>query len=149
MKKKKIYLYSNFLKISIIISIIFIDYLIVLGIFNEGMTFENFLILIIMTVFTIFVFFHIYSHYIFIDTNKNIIFVSLSISKKNKIMKPMSSIKDIFLETKDNGFQVVLVHKFGEYQEKVFYRYNRFNFIEKTQLKRISKEITIIRKYIY
>src|SRR5690554_8103801 len=94
-----------------------------------------------MSIFTIFILINIFSHYITFDKDKNNIKVSLSISNTNKITKPLDSIKDIYLERKDNGFYIVLVYKFGEYRENIFYRFNRFSFIEKTQLKRISKEL--------
>lgn len=141
MKKKKIFLYNNFLKFIFIVSIVFIDYLFIWGIIHEGISFEYLLVILIMSIFTIFIFISIFSHYITLDKDKNKIKVSLSISNINKITKPLDSIKDIYLERKDNGFHIVLVYKYGEYHENVFYRFHRFSFIEKAQLKRISKEL--------
>ena len=129
------------MKVIFIVSILFIDYLFIWGIVNEGISFEYLLVILIMSIFTIFILINIFSHYITFDKDKNNIKVSLSISNTNKITKPLDSIKDIYLERKDNGFYIVLVYKFGEYRENIFYRFNRFSFIEKTQLKRISKEL--------
>lgn len=58
--------------------------------------------------------------------------VSLSIKNKNKVIRSLDLIENVFLEKTDHGFQIVLVHKLGGYHEKVLYRFNRYSFIEKS-----------------
>ncbi len=141
MKSKKVYLYGIFIKIISILSILIFDYVFIWSILEDNVSVEYILIILIMFIFTIFVFLNNFCHYIYYNKKTNKIIISLSISNKNKIIRNLDTINKIELELKDNGFQIVLIHKQGNYRENVFYRFNRFSFVEKMQLKRVSRSL--------
>jgi hypothetical protein len=94
-----------------------------------------------LVIMTIFVLVRFFKSYISFDKEKNIVVVSLSISNKDKLIKPLYAIKDIYLEEIGRVFQIVLVYKNGNYHENVLSGFGSFTLMRKTMHKIIAKQI--------
>lgn len=142
---KKIYLFGRVVRISFLISFVFLIYVFIDIYIDSNFKLTNLFLLIIVVGIVIYGLVWIYSIGLFIDYKNNKIKINTGISKSNKVERLLSNIEGIDLELDgDLGMNFIIYHK-DKYTEKIFYKFYRMTLLEKSQYKRLKKQIIKIK----
>ena len=142
---KKIYLFGRIIRISFLISFMFLIYAFVDMYIKSNFSFRNLLLLIFIIVVTIFVIVWIYSMGVFIDRNNNSLKIVTGFSKKDIKVLLLSAINSIDVELIRNyGMNFIVYYKNG-FAEKIEYKFYRISIVEELQYKRLKKQLNKIK----
>lgn len=141
---KRIYIFGRIVKTAFILSSLFLIYAFIDLYIKSSFKFINLLLLIIIVGFVIFCLVWIYSMGVFIDKKNNKVKIVTGFLKEEKLVRPLSDINTFDIELKDNiGMNFIINYKYG-YSEKIFYHFYRISIVEKSQYKRLKKQLSKI-----
>lgn len=138
---KRIYIFGRGVRLSFWISDLFLIYAFVDMNIRSGFSFKNLLLLIFVIIAAVGMLLWIYSMGIFIDKKNDLLKIVTGFSKKSVKILVLSSIDFIDVELKgDLGFTFIIHHKYYG-MEKIDYQFYRISTVEKSQYKRIKKQL--------
>lgn len=141
---KRIYMFGRVVRISFLISFAFLIYAFVDMYIQSNFYFENLLLLVLAVVSAICVLIWIYSMGLFIDKKNNILKIVVGFSKKDKIERSLSDVESIDVELcQDIGMNFIINYR-HHCSEKIEYRFYRISFLEKSQYKRLKRQLSKI-----
>ena len=142
---KRIYLFGRVIRISFLISCAFLLYGMVEITKNE-LNLKNLFLLACSICFVIVWMIWIYSLGIFIDQKNDRIKIVTGLSKKETRERILSNIESINVELNcDMGMNFIINYKHN-CSEKIEYKFYRISFVEKSQYKRIKKQLSKLIK---
>ncbi len=145
---KRVFIFCLFIRIFMILSILFMIYLPIDDLLSNGIKFDNLIIMIILIIFFVVVIYWQWTLGIFLNIKKNRITISFYMNKSKNVVRVLSDIESISLQEKKNyGFIIVLKHKNG-YIEKINYKFYRLVWLESIQTKRIKKELKKVNQIL-
>ena len=136
---KRIYLFGRIVRIFSLISLAFLIYAFVDMYIQSDFDFTSLLLLILIVGFAILCLMWMYSIGIFIDKKNDILKIVTGFSNNKVIV--FSNVSSIDLELNGNiGMNFIINYKHN-CSEKVEYKFYRISFLERTQYKRIKKQL--------
>ncbi|MBR3715221.1 MAG: hypothetical protein IKM18_04870 [Clostridia bacterium] len=142
---KRIYLFGRTLRILFLISLAFLVCC-MFDIVKNDFDFFNLFLLVISICFAAVWSIYIYSLGIFIDRNKDKLRIVTGFSKKATKECVLSNIVSINVELDDNLGMIYVINYKYNCVEKIEYKFYRISFFEKSQYKRIKKELANINQ---
>ncbi|MBR2722426.1 MAG: hypothetical protein IKB75_06590 [Clostridia bacterium] len=137
-------MFGRVVRISFLISFAFLIYAFVDMYIQSNFYFENLLLLVLAVVSAICVLIWIYSMGLFIDKKNNILKIVVGFSKKDKIERSLSDVESIDVELcQDIGMNFIINYR-HHCSEKIEYRFYRISFLEKSQYKRLKRQLSKI-----
>ena len=115
---KRIYLFGRIVRISFLISFMFLIYAFIDMYIQSDFSFRNLLLLIFIIVVTIWVMVWIYSMGVFIDRNNKSLKIVTGFSKKNIKILPLNIISSIDVELNGDRGMNPYHHPYGHYNDK-------------------------------
>ena len=138
---KKIYLFGSIVRISFLISCLFLLYAMV-EIAISQFDLKNLFLLLVSVCFVIIVLIWIYSLGIFIDKKNDKFKIITGLSKRETRERVLSNIVSVDVELNgDIGMIFIINYNYGS-SEKVEYNFYRVSLVEKAQYKRIKKQLS-------
>lgn len=138
---KNIYLFGRTVRISFLISCLFLLY----GMFEiviSQFDLKNLFLLLVSICFVIIGLIWIYSVGIFIDKKNNKLQIITGLSKREKRERVLSNIVSVDVELNgDIGMIFIIKYNYSA-SEKIEYKFFRISSLEKAQYKRIKKQLS-------
>ena len=142
---KRIYLFGRIVRISFLISFMFLIYAFIDMYIQSDFSFRNLLLLIFIIVVTIWVIVWIYSMGVFIDRNNDSLKLVTGLSKKDRKVLALSNVSFIDVELNGNrGMNFIIYYRHGCI-ERIEYKFYRISVVEKLQYKRLKKQLNKVK----
>lgn len=143
---KRIYIFGRIIRISFLITFAFLIYAFVDMYVQSDFKFANLLLLFFIALVVVWGIVWLYSMGLFLDKKNDIIKIVIGFSKDNRRERVLSAIESIDLELDRNIGMVFIIKYNYNYTEKIEYKFYRISFIEKSQYKRIKKQLKQINQ---
>ena len=143
---KRIYIFGRIIRISFLITFAFLIYAFVDMYVQSDFKFANLLLLFFIALVVVWGIIWLYSMGLFLDKKNDIIKIVIGFSKDNRRERVLSAIESIDLELDRNIGMVFIIKYNYNYTEKIEYKFYRISFIEKSQYKRIKKQLKQINQ---
>lgn len=141
---KKIYIFGGIVRISFLISCIFLLYAMV-EIVISRFDLKNLFLLLVSVCFVIIGLIWIYSLGIFIDKKNDKFKIVTGLSKRETRERVLSNIVSVDVELNgDIGMIFIINYKYSG-SEKIQYNFYRISFVEKAQYRRIKKHLSKLK----
>ena len=143
---KRIYIFGRVVRIPFLLAFAFLIYAFVDMYIQSNYSFFNLMMLLFVLAVIVYGVIRMYSMGIFIDNRNNIIKIITGISSDNRRERSLSDIKSIDVELNGNIGMTLLINYNYNSTEKIVYKFYRISFVEKSQYKRIKKQLLQINK---
>lgn len=138
---KKIYLFGRIVRMSFLISCIFLLYAMI-EIAISQFDLKSLFLLVVSVCFVLVGLIWIYSLGIFIDKKNDKLKIVTGLSKTDRRERVLSNVISIDIEPKgDIGMIFIINYNYGS-SEKIEYNFYRISLVEKAQYKRIQKQLS-------
>ena len=142
---KRIYLFGRIVRISFLISFIFLNYAFIDMYIQSNFSFKNLLLLIFIIAVTVWMMIWIYSMGLFIDRNNETLKLVTGFSKKETKVLALGNVSSIDVELNGNrGMNFIIYYK-HDCVERIEYKFYRISIVEKLQYKRLKKQLNKIK----
>ena len=143
---KRIYLFGRILRIFFLISCVFLIY-IMFDIVKTDFSFLNLFLLAISICFVVFWLIYIYSLGVFVNYKNKTIKIVTGFLRGNNRERSLLDIKSVDIELNgDIGMTFIIEYNYNS-TEKIEYKFYRISFVEKSQYKRIKKQLAQINQF--
>lgn len=143
---KRIYIFGRVVRIPFLLAFAFLIYAFVDMYIQSNYSFFNLMLLLFVLAVIVYGVIRMYSMGIFIDNRNNTIKIITGISSDNRRERSLSDIKSIDVELNGNIGMTLLINYNYNSTEKIVYKFYRISFVEKSQYKRIKKQLLQINK---
>ncbi|MBQ7379831.1 MAG: hypothetical protein IJW70_09195 [Clostridia bacterium] len=141
---KRIYLHGRMIRIPILISLAFAICAFVDMYIQSDYSIQNLALLILVVGFAILMIFWLYSTGIFIDGKRNKLTIVTGLFQADKKEIVLSGLESIDVELNGKcGMTFVIHYKYGRH-ENFAYKFHRISFVERSQYKRIRKQVRML-----
>lgn len=114
---------------------------------QSNFRFFNLILLLFVVAVVAYGFIEMYFLGIFIDSKNKTIKIRTGLSSNNRIERSLCQIKSIDVELNGNiGMTFFIKYKYHS-TEKIEYKFYRISFVEKSQYKRIKKQLVQLNKF--
>ena len=143
---KRIYLFGRILRIFFLISCVFLIY-IMFDIVKNDFSFLNLFLLAISMCFVIVWLIYMYSLGVFVNYKNKTIKIVTGFLRGNSRERSLLDIKSVDIELNgDIGMTFIIEYNYNS-TEKIEYKFYRISFVEKSQYKRIKKQLAQINQF--
>lgn len=143
---KRIYIFGRVVRIPFLLAFAFLIYAFVDMYIQSNYSFFNLMLLLFVLAVIVYGMIRMYSMGIFIDNRNNAIKIITGISSDNRRERSLSDIKSIDVELNGNIGMTFLLNYNYDSTEKIEYKFYRISFVEKSQYKRIKKQLLQINQ---
>ena len=143
---KRIYILGRVVRIPFLLAFAFLIYAFVDMYIQSNYSFFNLILLLFVLAVIVYGVIRMYSMGIFIDYRNNTIKIITGISSDNRRERSLSDIKTIDAELNGNIGMTFLLNYNYDSTEKIEYKFYRISFVEKSQYKRIKKQLLQINQ---
>ena len=143
---KRIYIFGRVVRIPFLLAFAFLIYAFVDMYIQSNYSFFNLMMLLFVLAVIVYGVIWMYSMGIFIDNRNNTIKIITGFSSDNRRERSLSDIKSIDAELNGNIGMTFLLNYNYDSTEKIEYKFYRISFVEKSQYKRIKKQLLQINK---
>lgn len=143
---KRIYIFGRVVRITFLLAYAFLIYAFVDMYIQSNFSFLNLIMLLFVLAAIVFVLVSMYSFGIFIDNKSNTIKIITGFSSDNRRERSLSDIKSLDVELNgDIGMTFLINYNYNSI-EKIEYKFYRISLVEKSQYKRIKKQLASINQ---
>ena len=143
---KRIYIFGRVVRIPFLLAFAFLIYAFVDMYIQSNYSFFNLMMLLFVLAVIVYGVIWMYSMGIFIDNRNNTIKIITGFSSDNRRERALSDIKSIDAELNGNIGMTFLLNYNYDSTEKIEYKFYRISFVEKSQYKRIKKQLLQINQ---
>lgn len=143
---KRIYIFGRVVRIPFLLAFAFLIYAFVDMYIQSNYSFFNLMMLLFVLAVIVYGVIWMYSMGIFIDNRNNTIKIITGFSSVNRRERSLSDIKSIDAELNGNIGMTFLLNYNYDSTEKIEYKFYRISFVEKSQYKRIKKQLLQINQ---
>lgn len=143
---KRIYIFGRVVRIPFLLAFAFLIYAFVDMYIQSNYSFFNLMMLLFVLAVIVYGVIWMYSMGIFIDNRNNTIKIITGFSSDNRRERSLSDIKSIDAELNGNIGMTFLLNYNYDSTEKIEYKFYRISFVEKSQYKRIKKQLLQINQ---
>ena len=143
---KRIYIFGRVVRIPFLLAFAFLIYAFVDMYIQSNYSFFNLMLLLFVLAVIVYGMIRMYSMGIFIDNRNNTIKIITGFSSDNRRERSLSDIKSIDVELNGNIGMTFLLNYNYDSTEKIKYKFYRISFVEKSQYKRIKKQLLQINQ---
>ena len=143
---KRIYIFGRVVRITFLLAFAFLIYAFVDMYIQSNFSFLNLILLLFVLAVIAFGLVWMYSFGIFIDNKSNTIKIITGFSSDNRRERSLSDIKSLDVELNGNIGMTFLINYSYNSIEKIEYKFYRISFVEKSQYKRIKKQLASINQ---
>ena len=108
---------------------------------QSNFSFFNLMLLLFVVAVAIYVLIWMYSFGIYIDNKSNTIKIIAGFSSNNRRERSLSDINSVDVELNGNIGMTFIIHYIYNSTERIEYKFYRISFLEKSQYKRIKKQL--------
>ena len=138
---KRIYIFGRVIRIPFLTAFSFLIYAFFDMYIQSNFSFFNLMLLLFVVAMAIYVLIWMYSYGIFINNKKNTIKIITGFSSNNRRERSLSDIKSVDVELNGNIGMTFIIQYIYNSTEKIEYKFYRISFLEKSQYKRIKKQV--------
>ena len=138
---KRIYIFGRVIRIAFLIAFAFLIYAFFDMYIQSSFSFFNLMLLLFVVAVAIYVLIWMYSFGIFIDNKNNTIKIITGFSSNNRRERSLSDIKSVDVELNGNIGMTFIIQYIYNSTERIEYKFYRISFLEKSQYKRIKKQL--------
>lgn len=141
---KRIYLFGGIIRMVFILSFLLLICAFTYIYIQSDFKVIYLLLLIFIVGFVVFGLIWMYSMGVFVDRKNNTVKIVTGFLKEEKVVRRLSDIHNIDVERNvDIGMNFMIYYKNGR-SEKIYYKFYRISMLEKSQYKRIKKQLSSI-----
>ena len=141
---KRIYIFGRVIRIPFLIAFTFSIYAFIDMYIQSNYSFINLVLLLFLFAVVIYNLIWMYSYGIFIDNKSGTIKIITGFSSNNKRERYLRDIKSIDVELNGNIGMTFSINYNYDSTEKIEYKFFRISFVEKSQYKRIKRQLAQI-----